>query len=178
MTFRAAGLDVERSGAGVRIVADGSKPKFKSSIEAISFSAERAVKRGQRVLYVTERCVFRLTELGLELFEVYDGIDIKKAHLSETAKKVGYLFQNPERQLFCATALQDIAFSLKHAGERGDADVHARKLLERFSMQDKADEFPLKFSRGEKQRLALLAVLAMRPLLYTRRTVFGHRRRQ
>ncbi len=78
MTFSAVGLSVEKGEYGVRILQDGTKPKFKSSIEAISFSAERALLRGQSVMYVTERCVFRLTENGLELSEVYDGIDIKK----------------------------------------------------------------------------------------------------
>jgi len=38
-------------------------------------SLENALKRGQRVLYVTERCVFELTEKGLTLKEVYPGID-------------------------------------------------------------------------------------------------------
>ncbi len=62
----------------VRILKDGIKPKFKSSVEAISFSAQRALMRGQKVIYVTERCAFRLTAQGLELSEVYDGIDINK----------------------------------------------------------------------------------------------------
>lgn len=96
-----------------------------------------------------------------------DGVDISKSSLSETAKSIGYVFQNPERQLFCATAAEEIAFSLTHHGEsKQDADAHAKALLERFSMDGKADEFPLKFSRGEKQRLALLAVFAMRPRFY------------
>jgi propionate CoA-transferase len=78
MTFSAVGLCVEKGESGVRIIKDGKKPKFKRDIEAISFSAERALQRGQSVMYVTERCVFRLTEHGLELSEVYDGVDIKK----------------------------------------------------------------------------------------------------
>jgi propionate CoA-transferase len=52
--------------------------KFRKNITAISFSAKNAVKRGQRVLYVTERCVFELTEHGLRLAEVYAGIDEHK----------------------------------------------------------------------------------------------------
>jgi energy-coupling factor transporter ATP-binding protein EcfA2 len=63
--------------------------------------------------------------------------------------------------------LEEIAFSLKHRGEsEQDAAVHARELLERFSMQDMEEGFPLKFSRGEKQRLAMLAILAMKPIFY------------
>lgn len=96
-----------------------------------------------------------------------DGRDMSKCSLSDTAKSIGYLFQNPERQLFCATALEEIKFSLKHRGEDDEqAGAHASELLSRFSMRDKADEFPLKFSRGEKQRLALLSVFAMKPPFY------------
>jgi len=78
MTFSAIGLEVERRGNGVRIVKEGSRQKFKNSIEALSFSAQRALQRGQRVLYVTERCVFCLTDQGLMLCEVYDGVDLQK----------------------------------------------------------------------------------------------------
>ena len=47
-------------------------------ISPVSFSAARAVQNGQRVLYVTERCVFELTPGGLALREVYPGVDLQK----------------------------------------------------------------------------------------------------
>ncbi len=78
MTFTALGLEVERDGTSVRIVHEGKKPKFKPEIEAISFSAKHARMRGQNVLYVTERCVFALGEEGLELVEIFKGIDLQK----------------------------------------------------------------------------------------------------
>lgn len=96
-----------------------------------------------------------------------DGRDIRLSRLAETAAKIGYLFQNPERQLFCQTVREEIAFSLIHRGESKEAAaLKAGELLVRFSMEDKADDFPLKLSRGEKQRLALLAVFAMQPEFY------------
>lgn len=52
--------------------------KFVEAVEHVTFSGAVAVKRGQRVLYVTERCVFALTEDGLELTEVAPGIDIER----------------------------------------------------------------------------------------------------
>lgn len=78
MTFSAIGLEVERCGGGVRIVSEGSRQKFKKCIEGLSFSAKRALARGQSVRYVTERCVFCLTEQGLELCEVYEGVDLQR----------------------------------------------------------------------------------------------------
>ena len=96
-----------------------------------------------------------------------DGEDTKKKRLPYTAKKVGYLFQNPERQLFCASAKEEIMFSLKHRGiDDNTADKEAERLLAHFSMSDRAGDYPLKLSRGEKQRLALMAVLAMQPKYY------------
>jgi propionate CoA-transferase len=83
MTFSAIGLEVEQSGNGVRIIHEGQKRKFKPHIEAISFSAKHAHQRGQNVLYVTERCVFALGADGLELAEVYSGVDLQKDILDQ-----------------------------------------------------------------------------------------------
>ena len=57
---------------------NGVIPKFVNEIRTISFSAGRAVANRQKVLYITERCVFELTETGLKLKEVYPGIDPQK----------------------------------------------------------------------------------------------------
>ena len=74
-TFSAKGLCAKTDDAGVHIESEGSLLKFRREITAISFSAKNAVASGQNVIYVTERCVFRLTKDGLKLMEVYDGID-------------------------------------------------------------------------------------------------------
>ena len=75
MSFNTKGLIAVKENGKVQIKREGSIPKFKKNISAISFSGENALKRGQRVLYVTERCIFELTEKGLTLKEVYSGID-------------------------------------------------------------------------------------------------------
>jgi propionate CoA-transferase len=56
----------------------GHGSKFVKQVEHRTFSGEYAAKRGQSVLYVTERCVFRLTPEGLELIEIAPGIDLDK----------------------------------------------------------------------------------------------------
>ncbi|MDR2531877.1 MAG: propionate CoA-transferase [Oscillospiraceae bacterium] len=78
MSFTTKGLVATRENGRVIIKQEGSVPKFKKEIAAVSFSGANAVKRGQRVLYVTERCVFELTETGLKLKEVYDGVNEQK----------------------------------------------------------------------------------------------------
>ena len=75
LSFTAKGLSTAVEDGKVIIKSEGSIKKFKKKISAISFAGENAVKRGQKVLYVTERCVFELTDKGLQLKEVYPGID-------------------------------------------------------------------------------------------------------
>lgn len=96
-----------------------------------------------------------------------DGESIRKKPLAEIAKCVGYLFQQPERQLFNRTALEEITFSLNLNGLGEQESIQtAKDLLEKFDLKDKEQEYPLKLSRGEKQRLALAAVFAMKPNYY------------
>lgn len=75
LTFNTKGLSISRNKDAVTVVEEGTIPKFVDEVRSVSFSAKRALKNGQRVLYVTERCVFQLTENGLKLIEVYKGID-------------------------------------------------------------------------------------------------------
>jgi propionate CoA-transferase len=77
MNFTTKGLNVVKENGKISIKQEGSIRKFKKEIRSISFSGKNAIARGQRVLYITERCVFTLTKDGLSLLEVYDGIDKK-----------------------------------------------------------------------------------------------------
>ena len=78
MSFTTKGLKAVKEDEKIIIANEGTIKKFKNEVSAISFSGKHAIKRGQRVLYVTERCVFELTESGLKLMEVYPGIDEKR----------------------------------------------------------------------------------------------------
>ncbi|WP_313953246.1 acyl CoA:acetate/3-ketoacid CoA transferase [Accumulibacter sp.] len=77
-TFTAGSLDVAIEGGKLRIVEDGKAKKFVDAVEHRTFSGPQAVKWGQTVLYITERCVFRLCAEGLELVEIAPGIDLQK----------------------------------------------------------------------------------------------------
>ena len=78
LTFNTKGLSVSQDGENVTIESNGIVPKFVPSVRSVSFSARNAIANGQKVLYVTERCVFILTSRGLKLLEVYPGVDVQR----------------------------------------------------------------------------------------------------
>jgi propionate CoA-transferase len=84
-TFTASGLDLRIEDGKLRIVQEGRARKFGSSVQQVTFSGTLAAKTDKAVLYVTERCVFRLTDGGLELVEVAPGIDIDRDILAHMA---------------------------------------------------------------------------------------------
>ena len=77
-TFSAGGLDIAQDESGLHILKEGKFLKFAKHVTALSFSAQNAHENRQEILYVTERCVFKLGEKGLVLTEVAKGIDVKK----------------------------------------------------------------------------------------------------
>lgn len=74
-TFTAGGLDVAVSEDGIEIRREGRARKFLAEVEQITFAGRRAARLGRPVLYVTERCVFELTERGLRLTEIAPGVE-------------------------------------------------------------------------------------------------------
>lgn len=77
-TFTSGGLNVDIDDGRLKILREGRHTKFLPDVDQITFSAERARMRGQRVLYVTERAVLGLCDDGLQLLEVAPGIDIER----------------------------------------------------------------------------------------------------
>ncbi len=84
-TLTSDGLVVEAASGSLTIRREGRIKKFVSQVEQVSFSGEVARQKGQDVLYVTERAVFRLTAEGLELIEIAPGIDLQRDLLDQMA---------------------------------------------------------------------------------------------
>lgn len=77
-TFTAGNLDVAVNAGKLAILQDGASVKFVDEVEHRTFSGSQAARVGKSVLYITERCVFRLTAAGLELTEIAPGVDLQK----------------------------------------------------------------------------------------------------
>ncbi|HSI61416.1 MAG TPA: acyl CoA:acetate/3-ketoacid CoA transferase [Ideonella sp.] len=84
-TFNAGRLRIAVEHGELRILEEGMVAKLVREVEHRSFSGGEAVRRGQRVLYVTERCVFRLCAEGLELIEIAPGVDLRRDILDRMA---------------------------------------------------------------------------------------------
>ena len=78
LTFSAKGLEGDFDGERVTIRREGRITKIVPDVDSLSFSVKNAYKNHQEVMYITERCVFRLTEDGLLLTEIAPGIDLKR----------------------------------------------------------------------------------------------------
>lgn len=77
-TFTAGGLEVACGEGKLTVLREGKVKKFLQAVEQVTFSGPYALKRKQPVLFITERCVFRLSSEGLELVEIAPGIEIEK----------------------------------------------------------------------------------------------------
>ncbi|NRB16133.1 MAG: acyl CoA:acetate/3-ketoacid CoA transferase [Rhodobacteraceae bacterium] len=72
--FFEAGAQMELSASGLTITKPGKFSKMVEAVEHVTFSGQRSRELGQDVLYITERCVMRLTDSGLEAIEIMPGI--------------------------------------------------------------------------------------------------------
>ena len=94
------------------------------------------------------------------------GAVVKDSGMRELAQKVGFLFQNPENQIFMFTVERDIAFGLENLGvPRPEMRARVDEAMRLLDISDLALRAPHELSDGQKQRVALAGVLAMRPQL-------------
>ena len=95
---------------------------------------------------------------------IVDGIKVRDAEIKEIAKRVGFVFQNPENQIFMFSVERDIAFGLENLCiEQGIIKERIEKMMETLNITHLAEKAPHELSDGQKQRTALAGVLAMEP---------------
>ncbi len=94
------------------------------------------------------------------------GASVKSSNMRDLAQKVGFLFQNPENQIFMFTVERDVAFGLENLGvSRPEMRSRVDEAMRLLDITDLALRAPHELSDGQKQRVALAGVLAMRPKL-------------
>ena len=91
-----------------------------------------------------------------------DGADAASQAPWQLARKVGYVFQNPDHQIFKPTVAAEIRYGLAGLPEP-ERERRIDEVLERVGLTEFRDAHPFALSRGLRQRLAVAAVLALRP---------------
>ena len=93
-----------------------------------------------------------------------DGVETTKTTIASLSKTVGFVFQNPDHQLFSETVEQEIAFALKNFGfEEAVVEKQITWALNLLSLEQYRKTSPFMLSGGERKRVALASVLAWDP---------------
>ncbi len=136
-TFTSGGADIRLEQGTLAIETEGRVKKFVSAVQQVTFSGPRAARLSQPVLYVTERCVFRLTSGGLELLEIAPGIDLERDILSlmdfepvmrEIATMDPRIFQSAPMDLRVDLLHLDLADRIALDPEKGQLFINFEKM--------------------------------------------------
>jgi energy-coupling factor transport system ATP-binding protein len=116
------------------------------------------------------------TTLCLNLLGIYKpnrgeiniaGLNTKETPLSILAEKIGYAFQEPERQFVSTTVYDEIAFGLRIRGfSREEVDARVREMVDAFLLTGYEDVHPFRLSMGEKRRLSVASILVLKPDIF------------
>ena len=91
-----------------------------------------------------------------------DGTPTTELRVSELARRVGFLFQNPDRQICCETVREELLFSFRAQGSMGsEAEERVDQIIETFGFEPNAQPFLL--NRGTRQLLALASIIVTAP---------------
>ncbi len=92
------------------------------------------------------------------------GREVSKENIDYVRQKVGLVFQNPDDQLFAPTVIQDIAFGPRNMGLPGkEIEERVNWALEVMELKGVEDKPPQRLSQGQKKRVSIAGVLAMKP---------------
>lgn len=90
------------------------------------------------------------------------GKNTRSEKVCNLAKYIGFLFQNPDRQICCNTVKEEIAFSLKNNGlNQEEIKERVESTVKEFNLDPESEPFSL--SRGQRQRLCLACLIALNP---------------
>jgi cobalt transport protein ATP-binding subunit len=92
------------------------------------------------------------------------GSDTRRATVAELARAVGYVYQNPDHQIFAQKVRTEVAFGPRNLGlAPEEVDARVDEALRLVGLHEQAEDFAFSLGRGERQKLAVASVLAMAP---------------
>ena len=93
-----------------------------------------------------------------------DGLLVEKQNLSLIRKKVGYVLQDSDNQMFMPTVYEDMMFGLRNYGmTKDEAEARVDEILKQLGLEQLKYRYNHKISGGEKRMAAIATVLAMEP---------------
>jgi energy-coupling factor transport system ATP-binding protein len=93
-----------------------------------------------------------------------DGEETVELGIRRLGQRVGYVFQNPDHQIFSDTVADEVAFGPKiREMEENEIEERVREALAAVGMEGRGDEDPFGLTKGERQRVAVASVLAVKP---------------
>ena len=92
------------------------------------------------------------------------GEDIRSVPVSTLARKIGYVGQNPDTQIFTASVGEEVAFALRTLGmDKSEIEQRVKLGLEEVGLGEMIDRHPFSLPKGDRARVVIAAVLALQP---------------
>lgn len=144
---------------------DGTK-----ALESVNFIAEEGEMvallgpngAGKSTLFLHFNGIFKPT-FGTVIIDG-EPVNYSKKELMRVRQKVGIVFQNPDDQLFAPTVIEDVAFGPMNMGlSKDEVELRVKEALYRVGMGEFEKKPPHHLSGGEKKRVAIAGILAMKP---------------
>ena len=93
-------------------------------------------------------------------------LTLNKDTIREIRKRIGFVFQNPDSQVFSASVYEDVAFGLRNLGlSEKEVEEKVQLALEQVGMTEYKEYSPFNLSFGQRKRIAIAGVLAMDPAI-------------
>ncbi|MFQ5398687.1 MAG: energy-coupling factor ABC transporter ATP-binding protein [Anaerolineae bacterium] len=95
---------------------------------------------------------------------IVGGADTRQAKVSDMARRIGFIFQDPNEQLFANSVEEEIVFGLRNL-ELSDEEIQKRleETIALFGLEEIREVFPRFLARGDKQKVCIAAIVAMHP---------------
>ncbi len=139
-----------------------------SALKGVSLS----IREGEYVVIVGQNGAGKstLVRLFMKLLSPTSGHlrvgdeDLSKLQVSDLARRIGYVAQNPDHQIFCPSVEEEVAFALRQLGHSPDeVEERTTESLRSMGLLSARRQHPLSLPKGDRARVVVAAVLAMQP---------------